>query len=280
MMRDLPRLAYVIDPTLALTQYRVSITQQLAQGMELWITREFWHILDNPAFYLQHPGLVTSKNMGTAQYPEKECIGLQETLRSLQEWEQFRRRTDLAGLNLFWLGDNLEESYLPKGRNLEIFWRWESIARSLDRKIDRHQTTGDVIPLFVRDTVALVASLGSALILTHQRPTDFEEDLPPQICQVLERWDIPCQAIAPDNSMVKLERNALRQFLVQTNSVKFLWAGIRLTVLHLLISIPLELPPSAKLMPADSRSILEDLISEPKLQDLPSISARGFWYLV
>jgi hypothetical protein len=169
---------------------------------------------------------------------------------------------------------------LPKGRNLEIFWRWESIARSLDCKIDLHQTTDDVIPLFVRDTVALAASLGSALILTYQQPTDFEEDWPPQICQVLEHWDIPCEAIAPDNSMVKLERNTLQQLLIRTNTAKFLWAGIRLTVLHLLISVPSELYPFSKAMPADSRSILEDLISEPKSLDLTSMKARGFWYLV
>jgi hypothetical protein len=280
MMRDRPRLACVIDPILALTQYGVSITQQLAQEMELWIAREFLHILDNPTFYLQHPGLVTPKGMGTIQYPEKEYGGLQETLRSLQEWQQFRRGRDLAGLNLFWLGDNLQESYLPKSRNLEIFGRWESIARSLDCKIDHHRITGDVIPLFVRDTVALAASLGSALILTCQRPADFEQGLPPQLCRILEHWHIPCQEIAPNNSMVKLERNDLRQLLVQTNAAKFLWADIRLAVLHLLISVSLESPSFPNPVIADSQSILEDSIGQKNYQNPPLIIARGFWYLV
>lgn len=280
MMCDRPRLTCVIDPTLALTQYGLSIAQQLAQETELWIVREFWHILDDPTFYLQHPGLIAPKSIGAAQSPEKECIGLQETLRSLQEWEQFRRRTDLAGLNLFWLGDNLKESYLPKNRNIEIFWRWELIAQLLDCKINSYQATNDVISLFVRDTVAMAASLGSALILTCQRLTDFEEDLPPQICQVLQYCDIPCQAIAPDNSMLELERNTLYQLFTETKTAKFLWAGVRLAVLHILISVPLEFQSFSKPISVGSQFIHEDLINKLKYQNHPSVSARGFWYLV
>jgi hypothetical protein len=281
MMRDRPRLACVIDPNLALTQYGLSIARQLAQEMELWIAREFWHVLDNPAFYIQHPGLIAPKSIGAAQSPEQECIELQETLRSLQEWEQFRQGTDLTGLNLYWLGDNLKESYLPKNRNIEIFWRWESIAQLLDCKIDRYRPIDDIINLlFVRDTVAMAASLDSALILTYQRPTEFEENLPPRICQILEYCDIPCQAIALDNSMVELERNTLCQLFTRTKTAKFLWAGVRLAVLHILISVPLEFHLLSKPISADSQFIHEDLINKLKYQNHPSISARGFWYLV
>jgi hypothetical protein len=280
MMRDRPRLTCVIDPTLALTQHGLLITQQLAQEMELWIAREFWHILDNPTFYLQHPGLITPKRRDAAQYPEKECIGLQETLRSLQEWQQFRQSTDLGGLNLFWIGDSLEESYLPKGRNFEIFWRWELIAQTLDCKIAPYQTTDSIIPLFVRDTVALAASLGSALILTYERPTEFGGDSIPQICQILEHWDIPCQEIASDNSMVETERNTIRQIFTQTNTAKFSWASIHLIVLHLLISVSAKNPFFSKLILAESQFILEDIIDIQKYQNPPSMSGRGFWYLI
>ncbi|MGH2414717.1 MAG: hypothetical protein ACRDEA_13730 [Microcystaceae cyanobacterium] len=144
------------------------MVKQLAEVMELWVVREFWYILDKPAFYLKQPGLVTPRGTSAERTTLQERTALEETRQSLREWTRFRRETDLARLNLFWIGDSLGESCLPKNRNLELFWCWESMARSLDRQIDRHQTTDYIMPLAFRDTVALAASLGSAFILTSQ----------------------------------------------------------------------------------------------------------------
>jgi hypothetical protein len=280
MMRDRPPLTCVIDPTLALTQHGLSLTQQLAQEVELWIAREFWHILDNPIFYQQHPELVTPKEVGLA-YPQRKGIDLDETLRSLQAWERFRRSQDLAGLNLFWLGDSPEKSYLPKRRSLDIFWRWELIAQSLDHKIELNQPnqgTDDVIPLFVRDTVALAASLDSVMILSHKRSTDFEQHLPPQICQILEQWGFLCKEITGKDSMVELERKALHHTLIQSNTAKFLWSGMHLAILHLLISVNPKMNIESSLMSVNSCSILEDSNVKEELKELPSINIKGFWY--
>jgi hypothetical protein len=278
MMHYHPQVTCVIDPTLALTQYGLSITRQLAQEVELWIAREFWHILDNPTFYLQHLELVVPSKIGAAQYPEKECSNLEETLRSLKEWEQFRRKNHLAGLNLFWLGDSPKESFLPSNRTLDIFWHWESIARSLDHYIELDRTKGNTIPLFVRDTIALAASLDSTLILTHRRLTDIEQDLPPQMCQILEQWKISCQEIRFNDSMVELERNALHSLLVQTNTAKFLWSGVHLAVIHLLTSVNPEINKEFNLMSANLNSRLEDLNLNVELKGFLSMSIRGFWY--
>lgn len=280
MMRDRPQFTCVIDPTLALTQHGLSITQQLAQEIELWIAREFWRILDNPTFYLQHPELVTSNGMDAAQYAEKKHVAVEETVRSLQKWEQFRRSQDLAGLKLFWLGDSPEDSYLPTSRSLDLFWQWESIAQSLDRNIEPRQETDRVIPLFVRDTVALAASLGSAMILTYQQPAEQEQDLPPQICQVLEQWGFPCGAITVNDSMVKMERKAFRRILVKTNTAKFLWSGVNLAVLHLLTSVNFKINTESDLMSVRSCSFLKDLALKTNFKDLPSVNTVGFWYLL
>jgi hypothetical protein len=280
MMRDRPPLTCVIDPTLALTSHGLSLTQQLAQELELWIAREFWHILDNPIFYQQHPELVTPKAVGFAQYPQKTGISLDETLRSLQAWERFRRSQDLAGLNLFWLGDSPEKSYLPKNRSLDIFWRWELIAQSLDRSIELNQETDDVIPLFVRDTVALAASLDSVMILSHKRSADFEQNLPPQICQILEQWGFLCEEITANDSMVELERKALRRILVQSDTAKFLWSGLHLAILHLLISVNPEINMESSLISVNPCLILEDFNTKKRLKDLPSVNIKVFWYLL
>jgi hypothetical protein len=279
-MRDHPPLTCVIDPTLALTQYGLSLTQQLAQELELWIAREFLHILDNPIFYQQHPELITPKEIGTAQYPEIEGSGLEETLRSLKEWERFRRSQDLAGLNLFWLGDSPEKSYLPKSRSLETFWRWELIAQSLDHKIALNQRTNDVIPLFVRDTVALAASLGSAMILSHKRSTEFEQNLPPQICRTLKQWGFLCEEITENNSMVALEREALHHIFIQSNTAKFLWSGLDLAILHLLVSVKPKIGAESSLISIDSCSTFEEFNIKTEFRELPSINIKGFWYLL
>jgi hypothetical protein len=279
MMRDRPQFTCVIDPTLVLTQYGLSITRQLAQEVELWIAREFWQILDNPTFYLQHPELVKPREIGTAQYFEKTGIGLDETLRSLKEWERFCRSQDLAGLNLFWLGDSLEKSYLPKSRSLDILWQWELIAQALEQNTKLNQRTDDVIPIFVRDTVALAASLGSAMILTHKRPIDFEQNLPPQTCQTLEHWGFPCEEITLNDPMVELERKALHHILVQSNTAKFLWSGVHLAVLHLLISVNHKINIEDSLS-VNLYSIFKDFNFNTSSKDLPSIEIKGFWYLL
>ncbi len=280
MMRDRPPLTCVIDPTLALTQYGLPLTQQLAQELELWIAREFWHILDNPIFYHQHPELVTPKEVGIAQYPQKTGINLDETVRSLKEWERFRRSQDLAGLNLFWVGDSPENSYLPKSRSLEIFWRWELIAQFLDHKIALNQRTEDVISLFARDTVALAASLDSAIVLSHKRSTDFEQNLPPQICQTLEQWGFLCEEITVNDSMVELERKALHRIFIQSNTAKFLWSGMHLAILHLLISVNPNVDEESSLISVNSCSALENFNTKTRLKNLPSINIKGFWYLL
>jgi hypothetical protein len=280
MMRDRPQFTCVIDPSLALTQHGLSIAQQLAQEIELWIAREFWRILDNPTFYLQHPELLTPNGMGAAQHAEQKHVGVEETLRSLQKWEQFGRSQDLARLNLFWIGDSPEDSYLPKNRSLDTFWQWESIAQSLDRNIEPIQAANNIIPLFVRDTVALAATLGSATILTYKQAANPEQNLPPQICQILEQWGFPCEAITINDSMVKLERKALHRILVKSNTAKFLWSGVNLAVLHLLTSVNFKTNTESDLMSVSSCSFSKDLALKTNFKDLPSVNTVGFWYLL
>lgn len=275
---DRPRLTCVIDPTLALSRYGVPLVKQLAEVMEMWVVREFWHIIDKPAFYLQQPKLVAPRGTSDQRTPEQERTVLEETRRSLREWERFRIETDLARLNLFWIGDSPGESYLPKNRNLEIFRRWESIANSLDDRLNLLPSTDYSLPLAFRDTAALAVSLGSAFILTHQLPVDFAQNLPPEICQFLENWGIPCQTLTPQDAIVAMERNYLHQLLIHTGTAKFLWAGVNLTVLHLLIpASEVQIVPGLQ---TGSPAIDAEPVDEPKQRSSPWVGARGFWYSI
>jgi hypothetical protein len=276
-MGDRQLRSCVIDPALALSSYGLPLVQQLKEVMEVWFVREFWHILDNAHFYSQQPDLITLKGIRT---PEQECAALEETIGSLRAWERFRGETDLPRLNLFWLGDNLQESFLPQGSSQEIFWRWEAIARSLDARLNCSQRTDYVLPFAFRDAVALAASLGSAFILTRQLPTDVEQDLPPEICQTLVHCGISCQFLSVRDFGVARERNYWHQLLVHTGLAKLLWAGLRLSILQLLV---LPLPEFNEV----SHRLPEHLFpsdAEAAGNSTPHssiwTSARGFWYLI
>lgn len=219
----------ILDPCLALSPYGITLVKELKEVMELWVVRELWQILDNSHLYLQKPELITSQNI---KIFERGQTSLEEICCSLREWENFRLETDLAKLNLFWLGDSPQESFLPKTRNLAIFWHWESLVQSLDDRIKNFQTIDDLLPLAFRDSIALATSLGSAFILTCQNPSNSL----PAICQSLEDWKIPCEMLTPNDSVVMIERDYLRQLFVHTGLTRLLWAEIHLCVLHLVAS--------------------------------------------
>jgi hypothetical protein len=202
--------------------------------MELWVVRELWHILDNPTFYLNQPELITLREFETKDLPQQEQKTLETVLTSLKAWMAFRSETDLSGLGLFWLGDSLKESLFPKNRRLDLFYRWEAIAATLDDQMDTQPNRNCILSLAFRDTIALTVSLGSAFILSYQSLTDFEQHLPPKICQTMEDWGITCRALPSDNTMAAKERKSLQHVLISTSLAKYLWAGNHLAVVHLI----------------------------------------------
>lgn len=225
----------VIDPTLALSQHGLRLVQQIAQSIEVWIGREFLHILDNASFYQQQPHLLISDTLMTDHQLDRAYGSIQVTLWALKEWERFRLNTDLANLNLLWLGDNPKESLLPKGRNPELFWRWEAIAHALEQRGDHHSSENLPLMLAFRDTVALAATLGSAFILTHRSPEEIEKNYQPAICRALQQWKIPLRLLSGKDPLVMMERHLLRQLMLQTQATKLLWTGLQLVVLHLIV---------------------------------------------
>jgi hypothetical protein len=247
--------------------------------MELWMVRELRHILENSAFYLQQPEVITPRGLTPEKTPEQQRHALEETLWSLKEWEKFRLQRDMAGLNLFWLGDTPEESLLPKHRNLDIFWHWEAIANTLNDQLNLLQTTDYLLPLAFRDTAALAASLESAFILTHQPHADFERNLPPEICQTLESWGISCQFLTSENSVVALERDYLHQLLIDTDTAKFLWAGAHLAVVHLIFPLRAEIHQQSQQLLTNRLSPNES-VHAPESYDNSWINTKGFWYLI
>lgn len=267
-----------IDPALVLSPYGILLVRQLGEAMELWVARELWHILNNPDSYLQQPELLIPTSITSVSKTDEESAALEEKLRSLLEWKQVRKETDLTRLNLFWLGDSLRESFIPQGKNLDIFWHWESFASSLDERLDQLPPVNSVLSLAVRDTVALAASLESAFILTYQNSQDFANNLPPDICKALENWGVPCQILSPQDSIVAIKRNYLHQLLISVDVAKFLWAGLHLAVLHLVVPSTSAMGMSLNASQAMPSSPMENSVINLELKQNLWTGAYGFWY--
>lgn len=274
------RWACVIDPTLALSDYGLPLVKQLGELMELWIVREFWHILDNTQFFLRQPELILGQQATTLS-PQQQRTLSQQVVRALQEWERLRTTTDRSSWNINFLADVIGESCVPAGIDTDIIWRWESLAQSLDAHLEGQPARADTLTLAYRDLAALAAAR-PACVLTYRSAEDVASNLPPKICTTLEQWGISCQEIQLTNPLANMEREQFRSLLVHAGFSKFLWAGLNLTVLHLVV-------PAAATLSATYDQDWSNEYSFPEI-DESTVNremsanlwegAQGFWYAI
>ena len=264
------RLTCIVDSRLALTHYGLPLAKNLGNFLELWVVREFWQILDNIHFYQQHPESLQLKT-------DVSTVNQQEVIQTLQDWESVRMATVPAKLNLFWMGDKLSESFLPSNADPQLIYHWESLARSLDNQLERNSIDHTALISAFRDTAALAAALKSAFIFTYQ-PSAQDRNLPPDICTAFSSWGIPCHQIDSHDPIAAIERENLLHLIIQAGLSKFLWAGLNLAVLQLVV-------PSASLLRYGTEEIqasqslgregyTEKSALTPNLWE----GARGFWY--
>ena len=240
----------VLDPAIALSHHGVLVAENMGKEIELWVVRELWNIVNNADFYSHRPELITPQNL-----TREQDTMTAEIIWSLKEWEKEKQQKDLARLGMYWLGDSLQESLLPNNKPAEFFRQWEAMASALDRHNERtNQERNDILSLAFRDTVALLASLKSAFVLTYQLPGNSNHDSFPTIFKVLENWGIPCQMLNRRNPVVAMERQYLRQLIVRAGLSKLLLAGVNLVVFHLVIP---SNNASDRLLQTNSESVLE-----------------------
>lgn len=270
------RWACVLDPSLVLSPYGVLFVQALGKVLELWIARELWHILDNPSFYLTQPEWAMTQTE-PALSPVLQMMAQQHWVQILRSWELLRGQTPLGDLNLFWIGDRPADSFLPTGTGSAMIQSWEVLARSLDQRLPDKSNSCSTLTSAFRDTAALAAVLGSALILAYQ-PIEENDKMheSPEICQTLAQWGIPCQQIDQLDTIAIMERENLLSFMVSTGFSKFLWAGLHLIVLHLVVPSAWATVYKTQLSPV-SLSLNDEEIPEACLLDCWQ-GAKGFWY--
>ncbi|GAB4226250.1 MAG: hypothetical protein Kow00121_54420 [Elainellaceae cyanobacterium] len=290
------RCACVLDPTLALSDYGLPLVKQLAELMELWVVRELWHILDNTYFYVHQSRSVYAEQKHRKRfYAEHLEIGTTshqpqplspQAIRALREWERLRLETDLCSLKLFWIGDSVGESLLPETTETGVVWRWETLAQSLEHQLNEHlnghRANAEILTSAFLDAAALAVALPSAFILTTipNEISSVDEKPIPRICETLATAGIGCTRIDLSDPIAAIERDQIYHLLVHAGLSKFLWAGLQLAVLHLVVPTAATLNPPQDELKEFSFSEIEEFIETPKLPTNLWQGAQGFWYSI
>jgi|APAra7269097289_1048552.scaffolds.fasta_scaffold00037_23 hypothetical protein len=243
------RATCILEPSLMLSAYGLPLARRLAGAMNLWVVRELWHILDNSQLFLQRPALL----FGDAAAPSDDQLNA--ATRALQDWERLRQDTDLNGLRLYWLFDSVAESKLPAGLDGSTLARFDFLCAMLDS-----ERGGDApIKLAVRDSIALAATLGGALLLT---ALPLGDNARPMICSLLE-GELDIRPVPQDDQLMAIERQYLRELLVHAGAAGLLWDKLRLAVIRVAA-------------PAAEEAILPD--DAQTGTPSPWAGARAYWY--
>lgn len=233
-----PNAVCILDPALALGDrglHSLLMVQHLASLVEFWVPRECWHLLDNYICYLE-PHL---SNAPVAAPAHSDALSLSPTFdeQSLQAWERFRLKTDFSKPKVCWLADEVGQSWLPAWLKEEasaedILTQYELLGRALESRISQSALQEPFTAAF-RDTAALAATLGSAVILTFQPAIDRL----PFIVEQLEHWQIDSHYCSPQESLTQREIQAWQSYFMNAGLAKLLWTPhLRLAIAHL--SVP------------------------------------------
>lgn len=266
----------VLDPWLCLNPFGPSLIQKLQAHSELWLVREFWHILDNSHYFTQDPhalwaaegaapsgkeyrALFARGASATTTATGNDSTANVEQLRSaLQFWDGLRLSNDLLGLKLFWLGDGLSESLLPEGSSAQLHPRHERWVEWLDGALAPRSP----MQCAQRDALALALALGDVPILsTVERASEVVS-----MAQWLGITRVPCEQIAERDELLGMERHAWKSLLVRANCAPLVWSGLRLVLLHASSAMNLE---------HDSGMDAETPVSPTPFSVSPP---RVFWY--
>lgn len=265
----------MLDTDLALSPYGLLLAQRLSSELDLWLVRELWQILDNTQYYLSEPDRLRPAAAGVAA-PQLAPSSLRDTLT---QWEMARTETDLAGLKIYWIGDALSESMLPARVDPHLVVRFETLAKSLDKRMERpsDDQTG-VLADCARDAVALTAALmpyRAFILTTHVTGKGSTPD-EPSLCSHLRHWGLRCYRLGV-GAKTQLEKEFILPMFARAGVAELMWAGLRLAAVHILVPKAVVVPRGTdhdETFPHELESPEEGTVSETDWWD----EAVSFWY--
>jgi hypothetical protein len=233
------KMSCILDGDLALSRQGLLLAMRLAQETNVWLFRALWQALDNSHLY----------SIPAAERQDRREARLQ--------WESARLETDLAGLQLFFVGDARHESLLPKDVGKDLVERFEGLAAELDglhRWEGGDKAVYDPVYECYRDTAAL------ATALIRHRPIIFSlcaqsggsdgSVTEPAICGFLRRCGIDCREVGADGEVAAIRRY-LQPIFARSGVTELLWDlakhGGHLAVLHIIAAHAVVMPIETEL---------------------------------
>lgn len=274
------RRACVLDTSLALSPYGLLLAQRLSPEVELWLVRELWRILDNIEAYVDDPDLLLPRPAvevgGLPPSTDERRAALQ---RAIHQWDIARTERDLAGLNVFWIGDGLSDSLLPSGNVPHVVSRFDLLGRALDARADqcRDSSCYSALSGCVRDAAALAVALSpcGAFILTVRGRGGGDDDADPgepALCRLLRQWGVDCSRVDGRRS-ARIERAYFEPLVSRAGIAELIWAGLDPAVVHVVAPRAAAIPTFGTTSAAGDDELADDAAGV-ELWD----GAVGFWY--
>lgn len=252
----------ILDVRLAIHRLGPLLALRLAEEVRVFLVPALWEVLDNTIFYERNPERLSDAIFASGKEDPQAPY-------ALTQWETARLELGLSALRIFWAGDAMHESSLPKDMDAGLAVRFERLAEALTRRMEQSRPDLEAgWPLLdgSRDAAALSAAMirYRPVILTLMEPGGDE----PPLCRLLAACDIPCHPVEAAQA-VHL-RTYLYPLLARSGSLELGWDGLELALVHLVTPRTLLMQP----LTGDDNLLLEETENRSDAwQD-----AAAYWY--
>lgn len=260
----------ILDVRLALVPLGPMLALRLAEELPVCLVPTLWDVLDNTACFESDPEAL----YGDPLIPEGYPAGF-FGLPTLAQWERARTDLGFSALGIYWAGDALHQSSLPKGVDSGVVRRCDLFGEGLERRLQRARPELANGPPS-RLLEGSIGALALAAAMTRYRPLILTlavpgSDEPPPLGRLLGLCGIPSRRLSPGQS--RETRRALAPLLARTGVMDLIWAGLPLVAMHLVV--PGGLALGAATDEADDVDLLDPSAADSRdgWED-----AAAFWY--
>ena len=159
-------------------------------------------------------------------FPEVEGGGNDDLAEGLERWANARVEADIARLPVYWAGGAFHKSSLPPHADKQLIQQFEAFAADFDGRINaRHNAHAGIWHECMRDSLALALALSptNAVVLAGAGPI-------PAVRDMLTSAGLAHRELKADARAIAMA--LYEPILSRTGVMELLWAGLDLTVLH------------------------------------------------
>jgi hypothetical protein len=262
----------ILDVRLALAPLGPMLALRLAEELPVCLVPTLWEVLDNTAYFESDPQALFGDPLIPEGYPDGFFGRL-----ALAQWERARTDVGLSALGIYWAGDALHQSSLPKVVDPGVLRRFDAFGQALERRLQVARPELASTPPS-RLLEGSVGALALAAAMTRYRPLILSLAIPgigePPLGRLLSLCGIPSRPL--DRGQSRATRRALAPLLVRTGVLDLIWAGLPLVAMHLVAPGGLALGPTVECAdPADAAFQFDSGAEET---DDGWQDAAAFWY--